>query len=130
MSRTLWIACSMMLSLSATTALAADSANQPKPAQSFTQAVHAEFLSTLPFGDTADFEAARRGLIASIPETPIQTTDGKIVWDMQAYAGFMDSESAPDTVNPSLWRQELLNNQAGLFKVVEGVHQVRGFELL
>ena len=36
---------------------------------------------------------------------------------------------APPTVNPSLWRQAKLNAQIGLFKVVEGVWQLRGFDI-
>ena len=34
---------------------------------------------------------------------------------------------APPTVNPSLWRQAQLNATNGLFKVTDGVYQVRGF---
>ena len=36
---------------------------------------------------------------------------------------------APDTVNPSLWRQSQLVAKHGLFEVVEGIYQVRGFDL-
>lgn len=36
---------------------------------------------------------------------------------------------APPTVNPSLWRHAQLNAQIGLFKVVEGVYQLRGFDI-
>jgi alkyl sulfatase BDS1-like metallo-beta-lactamase superfamily hydrolase len=49
------------------------------------------------------------------------------VWDLDAYA-FLDGE-APDTVNPSLWRQAQLNTAAGLFEVVDGFYQVRGLDL-
>jgi alkyl sulfatase BDS1-like metallo-beta-lactamase superfamily hydrolase len=35
----------------------------------------------------------------------------------------------PTTVNPSLWRQSSLVAQQGLFEVVPGVYQVRGFDL-
>ena len=31
--------------------------------------------------------------------------------------------------DPSLWRQATLNNQIGLFKVTEGIWQLRGFDL-
>ena len=34
-----------------------------------------------------------------------------------------------DTVNPSLWRHALLNAQVGLFKVTDGVYQLRGFDV-
>ncbi len=36
---------------------------------------------------------------------------------------------APDTVNPSLWRNAQLNMQYGLFKVADRIYQVRGFDL-
>src|SRR5690606_18481916 len=36
---------------------------------------------------------------------------------------------APDTANPSLWRQGRLASIAGLFEVTEGVYQVRGYDL-
>jgi alkyl sulfatase BDS1-like metallo-beta-lactamase superfamily hydrolase len=50
-----------------------------------------------------------------------------VVWDLDAYA-FLDGP-APDTVNPSLWRQGQLLTRAGLFGVVPGVYQLRGFDL-
>ncbi|MEI6666862.1 MAG: alkyl sulfatase dimerization domain-containing protein [Acidobacteriota bacterium] len=36
---------------------------------------------------------------------------------------------APSTVNPSLWRHAKLDAQIGLFKVTDGVYQVRGFDI-
>ncbi len=69
---------------------------------------------------------ARRGLIAA-PSGQIKAADGRVVWDFDSF-GFLQDE-APDTVNPSLWRQARLNNQAGLFKVSEGIWQLRGFDL-
>ncbi|SQI95665.1 hydrolase [Klebsiella oxytoca] len=38
-------------------------------------------------------------------------------------------EKAPDTVNPSLWRQSQLINISGLFEVTEGVYQIRNLDL-
>lgn len=39
------------------------------------------------------------------------------------------SDTVPDTVNPSLWRQAQLNAIHGLFKVTAKVYQVRGMDL-
>ena len=39
------------------------------------------------------------------------------------------TSSAPLTVNPSLWRQAQLNMHHGLFKVVDGLYQVRGLDI-
>jgi alkyl sulfatase BDS1-like metallo-beta-lactamase superfamily hydrolase len=49
------------------------------------------------------------------------------VWDGSTY-DFLDGQ-APDSVNPSLWRQSQLVAMAGLFEVVEGIYQVRGLDL-
>ena len=38
-------------------------------------------------------------------------------------------KAAPDTVNPSLWRNAQLNMHYGLFKVTDGIYQVRGYDL-
>lgn len=69
---------------------------------------------------------AKRGLIAT-PTGVIKGPDGKTLVDFAEYA-FMDGEM-PATVHPSLWRHAKLNAQAGLFKVTEGIYQLRGFDL-
>lgn len=81
----------------------------------------------LPFSDEQDFEDAKRGLIARREPNAVKNADGDVVWDNDTYA-FLD-EDAPETVNPSLWRQCRLVAEQGLFEVVEGIYQVRGFDL-
>ncbi|MFN8523261.1 MAG: alkyl sulfatase dimerization domain-containing protein [Chloroflexota bacterium] len=81
----------------------------------------------LPFHETQDFEDARRGFLGTWPEAEIRHADGRVVWSL-ADEPFMDSDEAPDTVNPSLWRQAQLNKLHGLFKVTDGIYQVRGFD--
>jgi len=81
----------------------------------------------LPFDDTRDFEAADRGFLGTIEPGQVRNEAGEVVWDADAY-DFLDGD-APDTVNPSLWRQSMLVAKHGLFEVVEGVYQVRGFDL-
>ena len=62
-------------------------------------------------------------------EALITGKDGKIVWDRRPYA-FLNSPEAPDTVNPSLWRQARLNAVHGLFEVVpDKIWQLRGYDL-
>ena len=75
-----------------------------------------------------DFEFASRGLIHRPSDPAITDRDGHIVWHHEAYEAFLSGE-APDTVHPSLWRHALLNNYRGLFKVTDGVYQVRGESL-
>ncbi|MEA2009747.1 MAG: alkyl sulfatase dimerization domain-containing protein [Actinomycetota bacterium] len=98
----------------------------PKPASDFTVRANAEVLEELPFADQTDFENARRGLIAE-GSGQITRSDGSVVWDIDKW-GFLNGD-APDTVNPSLWRQSKLNAIAGLFEVSDGVYQVRGYDL-
>lgn len=77
--------------------------------------------------DRSDFEDARRGFITSIEGGLISSGDRQH-WDMRPFS-FLDNETAPHTVNPSLWRMARLNSEHGLFKVCEGIYQVRGYDL-
>lgn len=82
---------------------------------------------SLPFGDEQDFEDARRGFVAALSPSIVESTSGRVVWDMESFE-FLEG-ACPDTVNPSLWRQAQLNAIHGLFEVVPGVYQVRGLDL-
>ncbi len=81
----------------------------------------------LPFEDRDDFEDALRGRLGSLTEGVIAGSDGRVVWDLDAY-DFLAGE-CPPSVNPSLWRQGQLNSIHGLFEVAEGIYQVRGLDL-
>jgi alkyl sulfatase BDS1-like metallo-beta-lactamase superfamily hydrolase len=87
-------------------------------------------LDNRPFTNRDDFENAKRGLIAQEDELTIAHLKGGDVWKMSDY-DFINTngENAPDSVNPSLWRQAALNNIHGLFKVTDGVYQIRGYDL-
>ena len=82
----------------------------------------------LAFTDLADFDAAKRGLIAPVPDGVVATTSGTVLWNLGEYA-FIDGELAPATVNPSLWRMARLNMANGLFKVTDRLYQLRGFDI-
>jgi len=95
-----------------------------------TREANAEVLTELDFNDKQDFADAERGLIARDPMLKIlRTTENgsSTVWDMPSY-DFLKG-AAPDTVNPSLWRQAQLNNIHGLFKVRDGIYQLRGYDI-
>ena len=77
-------------------------------------------VKALDFSDRRDFERAEKGFIASFDE-------GISNYDPTAY-DFLQGE-APDSVNPSLWRQSQLLAKHGLFKVTDGIYQVRSFDL-
>ena len=88
--------------------------------------VNAEFAKNLNLADQQDFENAQRGFIAK-PTGKITMADGTVLKDFDAY-NFLDGKAA-DTVNPSLWRHAQLNAYIGLFKVTDGVYQLRGFDI-
>lgn len=88
---------------------------------------HEHLRRTLPFDDTADFEAASRGFLDALDPPIVRDAAGRVVWDLQAYA-FLEGE-APPTVHPSLWRQSRLLTRHGLYEVVPGIYQVRGLDL-
>ncbi len=102
-----------------------DAARDAEPA---TRTANAAMAATLPFGDTRDFEAARRGLIAPVPDGMVRTASGTVLWNLGDYA-FIDGELSPATVNPSLWRIARLNLASGLFKVADRLYQLRGFDI-
>ncbi len=100
----------------------------PKSASRAVIAQHETMLKALPFEDTADFDDAARGFLGTIENAKITSPQGRVVWSLEPY-GFLSGTEAPATVNPSLWRQARLNMQHGLFEVVPGVYQVRGFDI-
>lgn len=98
------------------------------PATRATAEANIAVSKSLNLADQQDFTDARRGLIATPANLSIATDDdGSTIWNMASY-NFINGE-APNSVNPSLWRQAMLNNIHGLFEVTEGVYQLRGFDL-
>ncbi len=98
------------------------------PATDTTSTHNKAVLQQLPFADKQAFTDAERGFVAQLPDGRVTNEDGSIAWDMSEY-DFLKKEDAPDTVNPSLWRQARLNAIHGLFKVTDGMYQVRGMDL-
>src|SRR5262245_25030732 len=101
-----------------------------KPATEATKAANAAVLKRLPFNNRDDFADAQRGLIAPLSPTVVLGPQGLPVWNFDAYTRFVNADTpAPDTVNPSLWRQLQLLTIGGLFQVADRVYQVRGYDL-
>jgi alkyl sulfatase BDS1-like metallo-beta-lactamase superfamily hydrolase len=84
--------------------------------------------SDFPFSDTRDFEEQKRGLIAPMKDLKIMADAGHVAWDMERFQ-FIDAQDDFDSVHPSLLRQSKLNNNYGLYEVMPGIYQVRGFDL-
>lgn len=118
----------VMLTILTPTFVSAAPTAQAKPATTFTIDKNNQLKSYLDFDNKSDFEDAKRGFIAKWPEDTIKDSDGKVVWDFSKY-DFIDQDKGAENINPSLLRQAKLNNQDGLFKVADGVYQVRGFDL-
>jgi alkyl sulfatase BDS1-like metallo-beta-lactamase superfamily hydrolase len=98
-----------------------------EPAAIPTQKINAELRQQLPWADRQDFADVQRGFIAPLPDNGvIRGKEGQPVWDLSSLAFIKPDAAAPDSVNPSLWRQSQLLMHAGLFKVVDRVYQVRG----
>lgn len=100
-----------------------------KDATAQTKSANDALYGQLPFTDKTDFMNAHKGFIAPLPSELIKGKQGNVVWDPQQYVFIKEGEKAPDTVNPSLWRQSQLINIGGLFQVTDGVYQIRNLDL-
>ena len=101
----------------------------PKAAAAATKQANDALYKQLPFSDNTDFTNAHKGFIAALPTEVIKGEQGNVIWNPQQYNFVKEGEKAPDTVNPSLWRQSQLINISGLFEVTEGVYQIRNLDL-
>ncbi|MHB8910798.1 MAG: alkyl/aryl-sulfatase [Syntrophales bacterium] len=113
---------------SAPTAFCKDEQLYPKDAEPPTVRANANVWRELPFMNTEDFQDVARGWIATIPDALIYGDQGQVAWSLKEY-DFLFADKVPPTVNPSLWRQALLNMDNGLFKVTDGIYQVRSFDM-
>lgn len=115
-----------------TGAAAAGAGDSPPDAAGFsapseaTRAANAAFGAALPLEDPIDFEEADRGLVARDPAFEIRSETGRRFGPSQF--AFVEGD-APDSVNPSLWRQAKLNGRHGLYQVADGIYQVRGYDV-
>ncbi len=100
-----------------------------KTASEHTVQVHSALYSLLDFTDTREYDNAVRGLIDAPQVLELKDDQGNVVWSQAAYSFLDDYETAPNTVNPSLWENTKNNHAYGLFEVVEGIYQVRGYDM-
>ena len=105
----------------------AQQGTESKGATANTERANAAVRHAMTMNDKQDFEDATRGLMAQLKDPIVKAADGRTVWNTQRYE-FVKGDP-PATVNPSLWRQQKLNTAAGLFKVVDGVYQIRGYDM-
>ena len=107
-----------------------DDLRAKKPATSFVRADLEAFGASLPPDDGTDAADVAQGFIATRTEPVIEKIHPNpwlpISWDLSK-SDFVQGP-CPDTVNPSLWRQAGFNAQHGLYEVIDGFYQVRGFD--
>ena len=101
-----------------------------KPATAHTRADLEAFAARMPADDGTDAADVARGFIATRAEPVIEKITPNawlpVSWDLSK-SDFVHGP-CPDTVNPSLWRQAGFNAQHGLYEVIDGFYQVRGFD--
>ena len=102
---------------------------EKKPATDITAQKNAQVYQLLDFSDEQEGEFASRGLIAAPESLTITAENGMTIWSQDAYNFVREHETAPDTANPSLWRNTQYNARYGLFEVTDGIYQVRGYDV-
>lgn len=139
------LCCACLETASGARAAAAPQASTPagpKPASAATRAANQATARQLDFNDRQDFEDAQRGFMAPLPDKGrILDQNGRETWNLENYAFLAPAMSrdmppsrimptpAPDTVNPSLWRQSQLVMRDGLYRVTERIYQVRNADI-
>jgi len=99
-----------------------------KPPSKYTMDVLRKAKAKLPFGDRRDLAEQKKGLIAPMKDLKIKADAGHVAWDMERFQ-FLNEQDDFDSIHPSLVRQSKLNNNYGLYEVIPGIYQVRGFDL-
>ncbi|WP_328387985.1 alkyl/aryl-sulfatase [Nocardia sp. NBC_00416] len=101
---------------------------EPKPATAKTARVNHDAAGRYDLTNRQDFADARRGLIAELPGNVVGA-EGSVVFDAHALDWIGADDPAPESVNPSLWRQSQVIKLGGLYQVTDGVYQVRGNDI-
>ncbi|MCC8104377.1 MAG: MBL fold metallo-hydrolase [Clostridiales bacterium] len=102
---------------------------EQKGATEYTSEANRAHYDLMDFEDQTEYECATKGLIDAPETLELTDEDGNVVWSQDAY-DFLDyEEEAPDSVHPGLWRNAALNHFYGLYEVMEGIYQVRGYDM-
>ena len=100
----------------------------PKDATETTARVNRDAVALYDLADRQDFADADRNLIAPLPGQVVGA-DGHVIFDPAWMDYITDDADAPDTVNPSLWRQSQVMRRGGLYQVTDRLYQVRNNDL-
>jgi alkyl sulfatase BDS1-like metallo-beta-lactamase superfamily hydrolase len=99
-----------------------------KAPSKFTREVLQKAKADLPFADQRDFDEQKKGFVAPMKEFQVKADAGHVAWDMERFQ-FLETQDDFDGIHPSLLRQAVLNNNYGLYEVIPGIYQIRGFDL-
>lgn len=99
-----------------------------KDAAALTAEANNAIYELLDFSDEQERKFAEKGFLSAPDSLVIKKEDGTVVWSQDIY-NFVRNNDAPDSVNPSLWRNTQLNALYGLFEVTDGIYQVRGYDV-
>ena len=99
-----------------------------KMPSTYTVELQKKLRETLPFQDKQDFEEQKKGFIAAPDYKQIMAEAGHVAWDMGRYEFLLEGKDF-DSIHPSLQRQAVLNMNYGLYEVIPGIYQVRGYDL-
>ncbi len=79
--------------------IASNAQAQSKDAEAATRKANADMAAELPFSDSAAFDDAKRGLIATLADDTIPGANGQPAFSVKSYA-FLDKDAPPATVIP------------------------------
>ncbi|MDH3559199.1 MAG: MBL fold metallo-hydrolase, partial [Deltaproteobacteria bacterium] len=99
-----------------------------KMPSTYTVELQKKLRETLPFQDKQDFAEQKKGFIAAPDYKQIMAEAGHVAWDMGKYEFLLEGKDF-DSIHPSLQRQAILNMNYGLYEVIPGIYQVRGYDL-
>ena len=99
----------------------------PKGASAATLAANKAFAAGRSFESAQETDFATRGFIATMDDPQIRDAKGNLVYDARPYEALKGP--VPPTVNPSLWESAKLTAKHGLFKLAEGIYQVRNYDI-
>lgn len=119
------ISLALFVSFSAAADYASLDTYQGKPASEHTKQANEALAKQLPWQDVTAFERTQKGLMAEFG-----THEAGELKNRFEYMSDMSVDQLPASVNPSIWRQGVLNYAAGgLYQVTDGVYQIRGADL-
>jgi alkyl sulfatase BDS1-like metallo-beta-lactamase superfamily hydrolase len=96
-----------------------------QPPTSFTAEANRAAVSQYATNDRSDVGDADRGFIANFEGGQLRRDDGELYYDAHLLDYIPDDAPAPESVNPSLWRQSQVTKREGVYQVVDRLYQVR-----